>query len=688
MSKAHSDDSLNEDRLSGSTLASSRIRGSTNGIPTPGGSKPLKPYKPFILRLPIVIGTPLNLLLLGLALEVGIFISNVNNGFRVPQNNAFNVFGNVSGQFLASFIPTLLVIPVAYLFRELDWNVRVYQPYILMQKGSAPAESSLLLDYVRLGPMLSIFRAHYYKHKIVYWSSLTAVLTYAFQPLTGSIFQIRQAEQKDGEEIRYLLSLTKLTFELVTAVTSIKNIGLNNDPINDLNGFMAAAGYTDASAILNNVGDPPFVRNGWATAEVLFPANKFLNGTMSVSTAGIQTNANCSNPTATPVLNKVGNTNVVNLTSSSLEGCTHSVSFDPTAVTQQYGVEDVLCPGEDPGKDVRFRRVMFWFFDGQDARTVFCTPQISALNVTAIANLNDGSLINVVGGDPYIIDNNVFGAPQNGQAFNGVIFPPTDNSFIQARANATRSIVPGTIFHAAQLLKPNGVQTAFSIDNRMMDLTTQFYTRHLAVSAKSIYFVDQNSTLTANVSSLVPRLVIDPLPAHFLAIILIITGIIGMLVHFNHRRQRQTLKLAAPPGSIASVVALTSRSGFGDMLYPYDDEATLEKKLDGLRFRLDRRTGAILAEDLDSEAPDGMGRDDAMLSLLGKGQLGKGKSGDAYKDLPSANSHSSFAAYQMAGGSTPPPMPMNWERSWDPSSRSASPLKGESSNQVHTEYVP
>jgi hypothetical protein len=199
----------------------------------------------------------------------------------------------------------------------------------------------------------------------VYWSSLAAVLTYAFQPLSecvslnatidhlnccaaGSIFQIRQAEQKDGEAMRHSLVLSLLTLNLVTTVTSIKNIGLNADSIADLNGFMAAAGYTDATAILNGVGDPPFVHDGWATAEVAvsfptryisllslnaclqFPANQFLNGTMSVNTAGIQTNANCSNPTATPVLTQVGNTNVVNLTSSSLEGCTHSVLIDPT----------------------------------------------------------------------------------------------------------------------------------------------------------------------------------------------------------------------------------------------------------------------------------------------------------------------------------------------------------------------
>ena len=43
----------------------------------------------------------------------------------------------------------------------------------------------------------------------------------------------------------------------------------------------------------------------------------------------------------------------------------------------------------------------------------------------------------------------------------------------------------------------------------------------------------------------------------------------------------------------------------------------MQKKLDGLRFRLDRRTGAILAEDdwIPQYAP--VGADDAKASLLG-----------------------------------------------------------------------
>jgi hypothetical protein len=52
-----------------------------------------------------------------------------------------------------------------------------------------------------------------------------------------------------------------------TTVIGTKSVGLAPD-ISNLNGFMAAAGYVDASVILG-LGDPPFVQRGWATAEVI-----------------------------------------------------------------------------------------------------------------------------------------------------------------------------------------------------------------------------------------------------------------------------------------------------------------------------------------------------------------------------------------------------------------------------------
>ena len=42
---------------------------------------------------------------------------------------------------------------------------------------------------------------------------------------------------------------------------------------------------------------------------------------------------------------------------------------------------------------------------------------------------------------------------------------------------------------------------------------------------------------------------------------------------------------------------MTAHSGFGELLYPYDDKATMRRKLANLRFSLDQRTGAIVADE-------------------------------------------------------------------------------------------
>jgi len=149
-----------------------------------------------------------------------------------------------------------------------------------------------------------------------------------------------------------------------------------------------------------------------------------------------------------------------------------------------------------------------------------------------------------------------------------------------------------------------------------LDLTSSLYTRHLAISAQSIYFLNTNTTLPASVISLLPSLKIVPLPAHIFAFILIFTGVIGTFIQVVGRRRRKRLLLTAPIGNIASTIALTSRSGFGELLLPYDDELTMEKKLDGLRFRLDKRTGAILADEVETEKRV----DDATSSLLSGGR--------------------------------------------------------------------
>jgi len=478
----------------------------------------------------------------------------------------------------------------AFMWREFDRNLRWFQPYIVLQKGNVVAEESVLIDYISLGPFLSLFPAMQYKHRVVFWSSFIAMLTYLFQPLTGSIFQIQQTLQ----------SKNTVVTEMAKILDTTDFSTLNNPTLNDftLNAFMAAAGYVDAS-VVHGLDDPPFVLGPWAASEFTLPEWLPVNGTFLVNTTGLQSNVNCSNPSEQPIVTPTEGANFT-LSSKSMDGCVHNVTFDSNVTT--HGVEPVPCPGNAASLDVQFQPVMFWYYldsdSGSQVKTVFCTPNVVIAEIQILANLSNGVLAipNQIG-DEIVTKLDV----TSGGVLNGLIFDVTD-PFTQACANAIRLIVPRAIYIAAQLLSGNGTQSAFDLPNGFLNLTSTLYTRHLSSSAKAIYFVNENKNITGTVVSIGSRLKVLELPAHFLSLILATVGIFGVLLHIIHRRARENLLLAAPPGSIASVVALTSHSGFGELLLPYDDELTMKKKLDGLRFRLDGRTGAIVA---DSHVTDG-----------------------------------------------------------------------------------
>ncbi|KAF9446653.1 hypothetical protein P691DRAFT_708152 [Macrolepiota fuliginosa MF-IS2] len=608
-----------------SSGSSKRFRETTQSIPTPEeqGLRRPKAYQPVYAHPICTLGIPIMFICLGVALEIALNFSNKSGGFKVPT---VNVFGTVSGQFLASIIPTSIILPYAILYRSHDWVLRWFQPYVVLQRGNASAEESLLLDYIDLGPFFALFRALKYKHRILFMSSLTAFITYSFQPLAGSIFQIRQLQQTSS-----------------THVKSLEQFSLADD-IGQLNGFVAAAGYAEAATV-HGLGDPPFTFRNWSTAAFDFPKGPNLNGTLVVNTTAVSTQVNCANPARGIEVLNPGSVNI-SFSSTSVDNCSPSSPIqvlNSSIAPYQYGVIDAVCPDKQVD-DVEFRPVMFWFLHFKDggtleAKTVFCAPTILPFYVTATAHLEDGTLDSCNLSTDYDQPNNITGPPNNGRAFNGVIFNHSTDPFVQARANNTASSVPGTIFRAA--FQPSGLQATFDLPNGMLDLTSQIYTQHLSVSAKSIYFVKNNSTINAAMTDLVPRLWIDPLPGHFLALCLFAIGIIGFFVHLLNYRQRSKLILAAPPGSIASITALTARSGFGELLLPYDNEEQLEKKLDGIKFRLDRRTGAIVADEVDEGVP-GTGREEALLSLLGR-----------QNERLSQHSTSSQASYQAAVGYPP-----------------------------------
>ncbi|KAH9052759.1 hypothetical protein EDB87DRAFT_1655642 [Lactarius vividus] len=576
------------------------FRSSVGLIPSPGTvSKRHPTYEPVPLRFWVVVLGCALLAVFGVALEVALGISNKNDGFSVPQKN---VFSFASTQFLTAFLPSLIFAPLAFMVHGFDWAIRMWNPYLLLSRGNASADETLLVDYIADSRPFITYNALRFKHQFVLVSGFTALATLLFQPLAGSIFSIRQ-----------------LPNESASTAQSIRAIGLSPD-INDLTAFAASAGFAEA-AVFNGLGDPSFVRGGWATAEFVFPTDTYLNGSMSINTTGIQTNVRCAIPSQISVNSSFATNWTVSATSA--DGCTVNATFNPNDADQQYGVTNVPNCGANT-TDPTFQPVLFWFWqqNPSGSAAVFCTPQILLFDVTASASLNNGSLSDVIETGNYTAANNITGPPLNGIPYNGLIFNHSGNINIQSRANSIRSGIPNAIFRQAQQA-PGGSNSVFQDPRIFVDYTTQIYTRHLSLATKSNYFLPTNETVNAVLTQLVPRLYVEPVAAHALATICLLTAAVVFVLHFWHFRERRDIYLAHPPGSIGSAVALTSHSGFGELLMPYDNTSTFSRALAPLRFRLDRRTGAIVVDDsaiaYAGETSTQAVRDETMMTLIGKG---------------------------------------------------------------------
>ncbi|KAJ6623480.1 hypothetical protein B0H10DRAFT_1786175 [Mycena sp. CBHHK59/15] len=515
----------------------------------------------------------LSLIGLAIGLEVALALSTKYHGFPTPTRNVFMGF---SPRFLTvCFFSTLLVAGLLIIWQSSDRSYRELQPYIALAKGNVTAAEGLLANYVS---------CHVY-----------------------CIPQLMRSHQAVRPEVSYLKQTTvilSLTKHVGIFVQSTNTLGLALD-VDQLTAFSAAAGFAEA-AVFHGLPDPPFIRGGWSISEFEFPAWSVLNGTLSVNTTAVQTNASCEVPTAFQ-LSTPGTTDFT-IQASSAAGCNASVTFDPeTSSNMQYGVVSVAGCG---ATEVQFQPVMFWFFHRKSddiltpqGASVFCTPTIRAYNVIADVDLNNGSIIRVTQLDNVTTPNNVTGSPLNGQAFNSLKFPPSNDSIVQARAISISAGVSGAIFRFASQLWGD-VQSTFDDPNGFLAITSKVYTQHLSISAKSIYFVAATSQSPAKLGSLVPRLWIDAFPTHALAVVLTLIALSALSLHIAHSRQRRRFFLAASPGSIAHIVAMTAHARFGEQLYPYDDDETLARKLAGLQFGLDPRTGAVVADrDVGSVTP-------------------------------------------------------------------------------------
>jgi hypothetical protein len=102
----------------------------------------------------------------------------------------------------------------------------------------------------------------------------------------------------------------------------------------------------------------------------------------------------------------------------------------------------------------------------------------------------------------------------------------SSDAFVQARATAIGSEVPGAILRSATQ-QLNGPQATFDDPEGFLNIANHVYvrgsinsclqpalistqqTQHLAFSGKSVYFVADNQALPAQMTSLVPKLLVQ-----------------------------------------------------------------------------------------------------------------------------------------------------------------------------------
>ena len=88
----------------------------------------------------------------------------------------------------------------------------------------------------------------------------------------------------------------------------------------------------------------------------------------------------------------------------------------------------------------------------------------------------------------------------------------------------------------------------------------------------------------------------DSFSSHVLAALITFLALSMSILQYVHRKKRDKLYLAGPPGSIASDVSLTSSAKFGLLLNARDTDKDMGRKLRGMRFGIEHSTGQIIVE--------------------------------------------------------------------------------------------
>ncbi|KAF5346377.1 hypothetical protein D9756_011395 [Leucocoprinus leucothites] len=544
-----------------------------------GGSVDPK-WLPLPLRLWFWLPLVVVLVLGAIGLEIALHFSKKNQGWK----SSGDIGSTENALHYVYTLPPVIVMAV---------------PYVDLVHGDSPPHRSLLLDYTRYNNFFVWSRAAANRHYLVALASLMVLLSMSFQPLAAALLAVRDTWlAQPGKSIQFhAIYKFRANRLLGVNIFNQRAIGLNqNNQFNDLTSFLTASGYAGAS-ILYDLGDPPFIHQGYTVGLFDLPTFITSNGSVIANTTAVKSVPNC-----VPVSVNMNQTTTGWDNSVSSGNCSITWSVDQNARTL-FGTNTTVCNPEVPQQ---FLPVVFWFFTYEttppQSSATLCSPTIELWDVEATADVSTGNLTNIRELRPFSsasnfssLAANVTGAPLEGRAYNGIQFNLTDpDEFVTRRGEALQLQLPAAVFQAA-VASPEGVIGSFDA-NKFVNLVTRVYTTYLALVASTVYFLPHQEPLVVEVRSFQKRVWLSDVAVHLLTTAMLLLALFATLIQLFHRHDRRQLRLKHEPGTIASAVSIGAQTGMGDLLAGRQRAEEMDNILRGKRFRIEPRTMKIIME--------------------------------------------------------------------------------------------
>ncbi|KDQ58773.1 hypothetical protein JAAARDRAFT_193295 [Jaapia argillacea MUCL 33604] len=237
-----------------------------------------------------------------------------------------------------------------------------------------------------------------------------------------------------------------------------------------------------------------------------------------------------------------------------------------------------LCSGSNSSTPDYFSPVVFWFFTYEStvaSSAIFCSPTISLWDVSVTVDLDTTNLTSVT--------------PTNQ-------FNSQTSNFAGRRGmeNATQLALPAAVFQAA-VNSPQGVANAFK-DGSFVRLVSSVCTKYLALVAKTVCYLPVEQPVSVGMWTIRTRLWLSDIAVHLLATAMALPAFFATVVQLLHRHERQYLRLAHEPRTIASVVVMGAETGIGSLLSGPQRTEDIVQALRDKKFRIDSMTMKIVME--------------------------------------------------------------------------------------------